>query len=84
MQQGRGKYYRREAEDTGFFIVGQNLPKMLQEGESHDEFTELEANRKPASDNVKRLYIWDPSGKEWALSRKQLKQLRKEAREAIP
>ena len=79
-----GKYYRREAEDTGFFIVGQNLPKMLQEGESHDEFTELEANRKPASDNVKRLYIWDPSGKEWALSRKQLKQLRKEAREAIP
>jgi len=77
-----GKYHRREAEGSAFFIVGQNLPKMLQEGESHSELTELEANLKPASENVRRLYVWDPSGREWALSRKQLRQLKKEAREA--
>jgi hypothetical protein len=78
-----GKYYKREDEGTAFFIVGRNLPKMLQEGESHNEMTELEDNLKPASDNVRRLYVWDTTGKEWALSRKQLKQLKKEAREAM-
>jgi hypothetical protein len=77
-----GKYHKREDEGTAFFIVGQSLPKMLQEGESHSELTELEANLKPASENVRRLYVWDASGREWALSRKQLKQLKKEAREA--
>ena len=45
--------------------------------------TELEGSLQPASDNVKRLYIWDPSGREWSLSRKQLNQLKKEAREAV-
>jgi hypothetical protein len=78
-----GKYYKREDEGTAFFIVGRNLPKMLQEGESHSEMTELEDNLKPASDNVRRLYVWDTAGKEWALSRKQLRQVKKEAREAM-
>ena len=77
-----GKYHKREAEGTAFFIVGQNLPKMLQEGESHSEMTELEDNLKPANDNVKKMYVWDPAGKEWALSRKQLKKLKEEARAA--
>ncbi|MGH9727278.1 MAG: hypothetical protein ACRD4V_01645 [Candidatus Acidiferrales bacterium] len=77
-----GKYHKREPEGSAFFIVGQNLPKMLQEGESHAEMTELEDNLKPASDNVKKLYVWDPAGKEWALSRKELKKLRKDARDA--
>jgi hypothetical protein len=56
---------------------------MLQEGESHSEMTLLEDNLKPASDNVKKLYVWDPAGKEWSLSRKQLKKLRQEAKQAI-
>ncbi len=37
-----------EAEGAAFFIVGQKLPKMLQEGESHSEMTELEAKLRPA------------------------------------
>jgi hypothetical protein len=78
-----GKYHKREAEGTGFYIVGQNLPKMLQEGESHSELTALEATLKPASENVRKLYVWDAAGKEWALSRKQLKELKKEARDAV-
>ena len=78
-----GKYRKREDEKPAFFIVGQNLPKMLQEGESHAEMTSLDKNLNPASDNVKKLYVWDAAGKEWALSRKQLKELKKEAREAM-
>lgn len=77
-----GKYHKREAEVTGFIIVPQNLPKMLDEGESCDELTALEADLRPASENVKKLFIWDASGRHWSLSRKQLKQLQKEAREA--
>jgi hypothetical protein len=77
-----GKYYKREPEGNAFFIVGQDLPKMLQEGESHSEMTELDDNLKPASDNVKKLYVWDPAGNEWALSRKHLKELKQEARKA--
>lgn len=77
-----GKYHRRQNGKTAFFIVGQDLPKMLQEGHSHSEMTELGDDLEPASDNVKRLYIWDPAGNEWALSRRQLKKLKKEARDA--
>jgi hypothetical protein len=77
-----GKYRKSEAEGNSFFIVGQNLPKMLQEGETHSEMTELNDDLRPASANVKRLYIWDPAGKEWALSRKQLKELKREALKA--
>jgi len=62
-----GKYHRREDEANAFFIVGENLPKMLQEGELHCEMTELKDDLKPASDNVRKLYVWDPAGREWAL-----------------
>jgi len=78
-----GKYRKKEDEKPAFYIVGQHLPKMLQEGESHAEMTPLGQNLEPASDNVKKLYVWDPAGREWALSRKQLKKLREEARKAV-
>jgi hypothetical protein len=77
-----GKYRKRQTDGSGFYILPQNLPKMLQEGESHSELTALEADLRPANENVRRLYVWDAAGKEWALSRKQLKALKKEAREA--
>jgi hypothetical protein len=78
-----GKYHKREGEKNAFYIVGRGLPKMLQEGESHSELTDLEANLMPASENVKKLYVWDAAGKEWRLSRKQLKELKREARQAM-
>jgi hypothetical protein len=77
-----GRYHEREEEGTAFFIVGSNLPMMLQEGQSHSEMTPLEDNLKPASENVRQLYMWDPSGKEWSLSRKELKRLKLAARKA--
>lgn len=76
-----GKYHKPEDGKTGFFIVGRNLPKMLHEGETHSEFTALEADLRPAHDNVKSLFLWDPSGKHWKLPRKELKKLKQEARE---
>lgn len=74
-----GKYHKREDGKTGFSIIGRDLPKMLHEGETHSEFTQLEANLKPAHDNVKSLFMWDPSGKNWKLPRRELKKLKKEA-----
>jgi hypothetical protein len=79
-----GKYHERVSGKTAFFIVGRNLPKMLQEGETHSEFTALEDDLRPANDNVKSLFVWDPSGKHWNLSRKGLRELRQEARKFQP
>lgn len=80
MWQGWGGKYRDGK--PGFQIVGQGLPKMLQEGESHDEIAELEGDVNPISENVRKLYVWDAAGRKWSLSRKQLKKLKREAREA--
>jgi hypothetical protein len=74
-----GKYHKPEEGKDGFFIVGRSLPKMLQEGETHDEFTVLEADLSPVHDNVKSLQMWDPSGKHWKLSGKALRELKAEA-----
>jgi hypothetical protein len=70
---GRGK-------KSGFTIVGRALPKMLREAESHSEFTELTSDLRPASENVKSLFMWDSSGKFWKVSRRQLKELKRDAR----
>ena len=79
-----GNYHQREDGKTGFTIVGRDLPKMLQEGEAHSEFTALEASLKPVHDNAKSLFMWDPSGKHWKLPRKGLKKLKQEARDFQP
>lgn len=83
-----GKYHKPvdavDGRNPGFSIVPQMLPKMLQEAESHSEFTELQPDLRPASENVKSLFMWDASGKYWKLSRKELKQLKQEARHFKP
>jgi hypothetical protein len=48
----------------GFVVSARFLPKMLEEQEAHDEFTNLDAQF--INDNVKRLYIWDAAGGEWS------------------
>jgi hypothetical protein len=76
-----GKYHKPVSGKKLFFIIGQDLPKMLHEGEYHSEFTALEPDLGPANENVKSLFMWDASGKEWKLSRKGLKKLKQEARD---
>lgn len=74
-----GKYHKPEDGKTGFTIVPHHLPRMLNEGETHNEFTELQEDLSPANENVKTLFMWDPSGKHWKLPRKELKKLKAEA-----
>ena len=50
---------------------------MLKESEYHIEYT---PELKILDEDIKRIYAWDSSGREWALSRKQLKGLREERR----
>jgi len=46
------------------------LPKMLEEQESLDEWTDLD--KQFVNGNVNRLYIWDGAGHEWSASRKDM------------
>lgn len=71
------------AEDGGaaFIIHPMALPVMLKEGESCSEFTDvLEA----AGKNVKELFVYDSTGKNWRLSRRELKKLKKECSTRSP
>jgi hypothetical protein len=78
-----GKYYKPQEDSNAFFVFGRNLPKMLQEGESHAEWGPFSAKRASDLENTKKIYVWAAGGKEWALSRKQLKELKEEARQVI-
>jgi hypothetical protein len=51
---------------------------MLKEGES---FSELTDELKAAGDNVKKLFIYDATGKNWYLTRRALKNLKEECHE---
>lgn len=54
------------------------LPRMLGESDYHIEWT---PELKILDDDTERIYAWDSSGKEWALSRKQMRRLRRERTE---
>jgi hypothetical protein len=78
-----GKYRKRVNGKEGFFIVGRDLPRMLKERESHTEWTPVTDELMPAAENVKKIYMWDTSGKEWKLSWWQLRKLRAEIRKFV-
>jgi hypothetical protein len=77
-----GKYRKRENNRDGFVVIPEHLPKMLQEGEMHSEVTTLDAGLSPVHANVRKLYMWDSSGRQYSLSRRRMRRLRQEAREA--
>ena len=70
-----GKYRDRVGGDDSFAFIPVGLPKMLNEGESHSEFTE---NLHSDIDNVKRIFISDAADKKWYLPRRALRKLKKE------
>jgi hypothetical protein len=72
-----GKYHKPENGKGSFTIIPVALPRLLNEGDTHSEYTDL---LDPAGENVKRLFIWDASGKNWNLSRWALRKLKEEAR----
>lgn len=75
-----GKYHKRVNGKDSFAVVPVALPKMLDEGENHSEFTD---SLDVAGENVKRLFIWDASGRHWNLSRRGLRELKSEARKFL-
>jgi hypothetical protein len=75
-----GKYTELVNGKTGFYIVGENLPKMLDERETHSEKTLMTNNWLT---KVSKIYMWDASGKEWGLSWWALRKLKAEAEKAL-
>jgi hypothetical protein len=45
-----------------FVVISQGLPRMLKGHESHQEFT---PDLSVVSPNIKALFVWDSSGKNW-------------------
>jgi hypothetical protein len=76
---GWGGMKRKGAsEPRGILIVPRGLPRMLKESEYHIEWT---PDLTVLDEDTERIYAWDSSGKEWALTRKQMKRLRQERSE---
>jgi hypothetical protein len=73
-----GKYKERAASGKdSFVVIAIDLPKMLAEGESHSEFTD---GLHTEIENVKKIFLWDASGRNWSLPRRELKKLKAEVR----
>jgi hypothetical protein len=72
-----GRWQKKEPTGGSFVIQPISLPVMLKEGESCSEFTD---DLKAAGDNVKELFVYDSTGKNWRLSPRALKNLRKECK----
>jgi hypothetical protein len=52
-----------------FVVISQGLPRMLKGHESHQEFT---PDLSVVSPNIKVLFVWDSSGKNWYVSDQEL------------
>jgi hypothetical protein len=70
-----GEYSKPVNGGKSFVVVPVGLPKMLNEGESHSEFTD-EVHGK--IDNIRRLKVWDASGKSWYVPWRMFRKLKKE------
>jgi hypothetical protein len=77
MIKGLGGSYR-EAQNGKhkFAIIPRGMPRMLQEGEYHTELTD---ELFPNLDNVKSLFMWDTTKREWKVPNRELKKLKQEA-----
>ena len=58
---------------NSFFVSARELPKILNEQEEHSEFTGVD--KQIGTGNLKRIKIWDGTGREWYVSRKDMKKL---------
>ena len=74
---GWGGKYIKPQEREGFVVVPAGMPKILTEWESIDEMTdELHSS----IDNIKYLFVYDASGREWKVRRSDLRKLKKDFR----
>jgi hypothetical protein len=76
---GVGGNYKTPVNGKGGFVLSPRyLPKMLEEQEAHDEYTELTSPF--IEENIKRMYIWDAAGRKWNVSRRDIKQIAKDGK----
>lgn len=62
----------------GFIVIPQGLPKLLKESDYFNEYTD---DLSILSPNLKKICVWDSAGREWKISRKNLKRLFKDLKE---
>ncbi len=72
-----GKYVDRVNGKDSFIVVPTQLPKMLGEGETHSDLTPTLI---PEIENVRKLFVWDASSKNWYISKRCLKKLKEDCR----
>jgi len=70
-----GEYKKPRNGRTGFWIQPTHIPLMLPEGESSSEFTD---DLQAAGPDVKKLFVFDATGKNWYLSWRALRKLKKD------
>jgi hypothetical protein len=63
-----------------FVVISQGLPRMLKGHESHQEFT---PDLSVVSPNIKALFVWDSTGKNWHVSNKKLQETVEQARQHV-
>ena len=63
-----------------FVVISQGLPRMLKGHESHQEFT---PDLSVVSPNIKALFVWDSSGKNWCVSNSELQKTVEQARKHV-
>jgi hypothetical protein len=65
-----GEFKIPEKGKDKFVVISQGLPQTLKGHESHQEFT---PDLSVVSPNIKALFVWDSSGKNWYVSDKELR-----------
>ena len=63
-----------------FIVISQGLPRTLKGYESHQEFT---PDLSVVGSNIKALFAWDSSGKNWYVSDNELRQTVEQARQHV-
>lgn len=71
-----GTYYTAVNGRKTFLVSARELPKMLDEQEEHSEFTGVE--QQIGTGNIKGIKVWDGAGREWHVSRSDMKKLRED------
>lgn len=73
-----GEWKTPENGRAKFTVISQGLPRILNGHESHREFT---PDLSVVSPNIKSLFIWDSSGKNWYVPPKELRDVVEQAQQ---
>ncbi len=75
-----GNYRLPEKGNKNFLVIPHNLPVLLEEGQdTYEMFKDFGL----VSDNVKRLFVWDTTGRYWYVGWWNLRKVREEAKKYV-